>query len=163
MIRYLKVLSILLLVSCGYKPSSNLIKNTFDDSIYVNVIIDKIEPENAPFIKDEINRLVYTRFKSRVTTKAQSKSQIIISYSGSTFTPLSYENGYITRYLANIRVKFNMVTKKGKLTKSINAIVEADIEPSSLTSSNLRKSAIKKGLEKALDEFMGYISVKSVL
>ena len=140
-----------------------MIKNVFEDSVYVEVIVDRVEPENAPYVKDEMNRLVYTRFKGRVTTKEKAKSQIIISYQGSTFTPLAYEEGYVTRYRANIRVRFNMVTKDGKLKKTISSIVESDIQASSLTSSALRTDAIRKGLGKALDEFLAYVSAKGIL
>ncbi len=152
----------LLLVSCGYKPSSQVIKNTFADTVYVEVVVDRVEPENAPFVKDEMNRLIYTRFKGRVASKEQAESQILVSYRGTTFYPLAYEDGYVTRYRANIRVRFDMVTKKGKFSKNIYAIHEANIHASSLTSSTLRTEAIRKGLEKALDEFMAYISAVSV-
>ena len=151
----------LLLVSCGYKPSSHYIKKTFTDTVYVEVIVDRAEPENAPFIKDEMNRLVYNRFKGRVTSKEQAGSSIRISYSGTTFTPLAYENGYVTRYQVNVRVRFDMVTKQGKMTKSISTIFESDIHASSVNSSALRTRAIGKGLEKALDEFLAYVSAKS--
>ncbi len=152
----------LLLVSCGYKPSSQFIRNTFSDAVYVEVEVDRAEPENAPFIKDEMNRLIYTRFKGRVTSKEQAESQIYVSYRGTTFEGIAYEDGYVTRYRARVRVKFDMITKKGRLRKNISAIHEADIHASSLTSSTLRTEAIRKGLEKALDEFMAYISAKSV-
>jgi len=149
--------------ACGYKPSSHMIKNVFEDSVYVEVIVDRVEPENAAYVKDEMNRLVYTRFKGRVTSKEEAKSQIIISYAGSSFTPLAYEDGYVTRYRANIRVRFDMVTKEGKLKKTISSIVESDIQASSLTSSALRTDAIRKGLGKALDEFLAYVSAKGML
>lgn len=153
----------LLLVSCGYKPSSHMIKHVFADTVYVEVIVDRAEPENAPFVKDEMNRLVYTRFKGRVTSKEEAQSQIRISYAGSTFWPLAYENGYVTRYRANIRVRFDMITKDGKLSKNISSVVESDIQASSITSSALRTEAIRKGLAKALDEFLAYVSAKGML
>jgi hypothetical protein len=65
----LLILVAMLLTACGYKPSSQVIKNTFEDTVYVEVIVDRAEPENAPFVKDEMNRLIYTRFKGRVTSK----------------------------------------------------------------------------------------------
>jgi hypothetical protein len=159
------IVPILLLVlnACGYKPSSHMIKNIFTDTVYVEVIVDRVEPENAPFVKDEMNRLVYTRFKGRVASKAEAKSQIRIAYAGSTYAPLAYQDGYVTRYRANIRVHFTMVNKEGKSTKLITSIVESDIEVSSLTSSTLRIDAIRKGLEKALDEFLAYVSAKGML
>jgi len=152
----------LLLVSCGYKPSSQYIKNTFDDNVYVEVVVDRAEPENAPFVKDEMNRLVYTRFKGRVTSKEQAGSTIRISYAGTTFTPLAYENGYVSRYQVNVRVNFDMMTKQGRLKKNISTIFESDIHAGSVDSSALRTEAIRKGLEKALDEFLAYVSAKSV-
>lgn len=156
--------SIVLLVSaCGYKPSSHMTKNIFSDTVYVEVLVDRAEPENAPFIKDEMNRLVYTRFKGRVATKEQAQSQIRLSYAGSTFTPLAYANGYVTRYRANIRVHFDMVTKEGKVQKTITSMVESDIQANALTTSALRIEAIRLGLEKALDEFLAYVSAKGML
>jgi hypothetical protein len=158
----LYILVAMLLTSCGYQPSSHVIKNIFAESVYVEVVVDRVEPENAPFVKDEMNRLVYTRFKGRVVPKNQAESQIRIAYSGSTFTPLAYENGYVIRYRANIKVHFDLLTKKGKMQKNISTIFESEIQASSLTSSTLRTEAIRKGLEKALDEFLAYVSARSV-
>jgi hypothetical protein len=135
----------------------------FTDTVYVEGAVDRVEPENAPFIKDELNRMVYTRFKGRVVPKEQAQSQLRVSYKGSSFTPLAYENGYVTRYRVNIRVKFDMLTKQGRMTKTISTVHEADILPSSLYSSALRTEAIRKGLEKAIDEFLAYASAKGVL
>lgn len=154
---------VLLVTACGYKPSSHMIQHVFSDTVYVEVIVDRAEPENAPFIKDEMNRLVYTRFKGRVVSKEDAESQIRLSYAGSTFLPLSYKDGYVTRYRANIRVKFDMVTKEGKASKTISSIVDSDIQESSLTSSALRTEAIRIGLGKALDEFLAYVSAKGML
>ena len=163
-VKFWMTVSMVLLVSaCGYKPSSHMIQNVFPDTVYVEVIVDSAEPENAPFIKDEMSRLVYTRFKGRVVSKAQAQSQIRLSYAGSTFTPLSYKDGYVTRYRANIRVKFDMVTKEGRVSKTISSIVDSDIQESSLTSSALRTEAIRIGLGKALDEFLAYVSAKGML
>ncbi len=163
-VKFWITVSMALLVSaCGYKPSSHMIKHVFSDTVYVEVLVDRVEPENAPFLKDEMNRLVYTRFKGRVVAKEQAQSQIRLSYAGSSFTPLAYKDGYVTRYRANIRVKFDMVTKEGKVSKVISSIVESDIQESSLASSALRTEAIRIGLGKALDEFLAYVSAKGML
>lgn len=157
----LTLLAVLLLTACGYKPSSQYIQKTFDDNVYVEVVVDRIEPENAPFIKDEMNRLIYTRFKGRVTSKEQAGSSIRIVYTGTTFTPLAYENGYISRYRANVRVSFDMMTKKGRIKKKISAIVESDIQSGSVDSSAVKIEAIRLGMAKALDEFLAYVSAYS--
>jgi len=163
-IRYVSYLIIaMLLVSCGYKPSSHYIKNVFTDAVYVEVNVDRAEPENAPFVKDEMNRLIYTRFKGKVTSKELATTQIFITYAGSSFIPLAYQDGYITRYRAQINTKFDMLTKQGKEHKTISAVFESDIHASSLTSSTLRTEAIRNGLAKALDEFLGYVTAKGLL
>jgi len=160
---FLLTLSLLLLTACGYKPSSHYIKNIFTDAVYVEVEVDAIEPENAPYIKDEMNRLVYQRFGGKVVSKAQATSEIHVNYRGSSYYPIAYEDGYVTRYRVNIRVDFTMKTKDGSiLKKRISSRVESDIQASSLTSSALRVEALRKGLEKALDEFLSYVSAKGV-
>ena len=160
---FLIPLSLLVFTACGYKPSSQYVKHIFADSVYVDVLVDRVEPENAPFVKDEMNRLVYTRFKGRVVSKEQAQSKIQIIYRGSTYSPLAYEDGYVTRYRANIRVRFVMESKEGVLKKNISARVESDIQASSLGSSNLRTEAIRVGLAKALDEFIAYVSAKGLI
>ena len=163
-VKFWMTVSMVLLVSaCGYKPSSHMIQNVFSDTVYVEVMVDRAEPENAPYVKDEMNRLIYTRFKGRVVSKEEAQSQIRISYAGSTFIPLAYEDGYVTRYRAVIRVKFDMVNKLGREKKTIRSIVESDIQASSLTSSVLRTEAIRKGLGKSLDEFLAYVSAKGMI
>jgi outer membrane lipopolysaccharide assembly protein LptE/RlpB len=160
---WLAVGAVILMSACGYKPSSHLISNVFSDTVYVEVIVDRAEPENAPFLKDEMNRLIYTRFKGKIVSKEEAQSQIRLSYAGSTFIPLAYKDGYVTRYRANINVRFDMVNKEGKVSKTITSIVEADIEKSSLTSSALRTEALRIGLVKCLDEFLAYVSAKGML
>ena len=158
----LMTLGLLLFTACGYKPSSQYIKEIFTDTVYVEVAVDAIEPENAPFIKDEMNRLVYTRFKGRVTSKEAAESKIYVNYTGTSYMPLAYEDGYVTRYRANINVNFRMETKEGRLSKRISTIVESDIQASSITSSVLRTEAIRQGLAKALDEFIAYVSAQGL-
>lgn len=155
--------SLLSITACGYKPSSHAIQNSFSENVSVEVIVDRVEPENAPFIKDEMNRMIYTRFKGRVVPKEMAQNHIRVTYDGSTLTPLSYEDGYITRYQVNLNVTFEMLTKQGKESKTIHTIDQADIHVSSLDASTLRIEAIRRALEKALDEFLAYVSAKGTL
>jgi len=159
---FLFFIVILFFTGCGYKPSSYAIATVFDDAIFVEVEVSGAEPENAPFVKDELNRMIYLRFKGRVASKEEAKNYIKVRYEGSDFTPLAYKDGYITHYRINVRVYFDMLTKEGKSTKTITAFVDRDIQSSSLTFSTLRTQAIKIGLEKALDEFFAYVSVISM-
>ncbi|HSR73244.1 MAG TPA: LPS assembly lipoprotein LptE [Sulfurovum sp.] len=162
-IALLTLILALLLDGCGYKPSAQAIKSIFSDKIYVEVEVDRVEPENAPFLKDEMNRMVYTRFKGHLVPKEYADTKILISYAGTTFTPLTYANGYISRYRATVTVRFDLTTPKGNETKVITAIYESEIKESSLQSMTLRIEAIRKAMEKALDEFLAYASAKGTL
>ncbi|MCB4742850.1 MAG: hypothetical protein LGB68_01905 [Sulfurovum sp.] len=157
------MMTVLLLTACSYKPSAHSIKKFFGNNIFIEVNVDRAEPENASYIKDEMNRIVYQHFKGHVVSKEAAESQIYIDYHGSTFEPLTYTNGYVTRYRVNMQVHFHMITPKGVLDKTISTIYESDIEESALRSSTLRIEAIKNGLKKAMDEFITYVSVKGVL
>jgi hypothetical protein len=158
----LGVLMVLFVSACGYKPVSHMAKNIFHDKIYVSVAVDGVEPENAPFIKDEIRRMVISRFGAQLVSKEEAESTIHVGYKGTSFSPIAYENGYVTRYQARIRVYFTMQTKEGRLRKSISEVYESDIQPSSLLSSSLRIEAIRTGLSKALDSFLAYVAIKGM-
>ncbi len=151
------------LSACGYKPIGVVAKTVFDEAIYVEVKVDSVEPENAPLIRDEINRVVYTRFQKRVSSKEEATNSLIVSYQGSTFTPIGYENGYIVRYLANVRVRFEMKSKTGKQIRTITAVHEGDIEATTLNSASLRTQAISQGVRKALDQFVAFVCAKGSL
>lgn len=155
--------SFLIINGCGYKPSAHAVRTLFSNKIYVDVVVDRVEPENAPFLKDEMHRMVYTRFKGHIVPKEQADTVIRVSYGGSRFVPMSYNQGYISRYNVVVNTTFEMTTPKGKFTKVITTVYETEIKDSSLQSMTLRTEGIRKALEKALDEFLAYASVKGAL
>ena len=161
----LAIVVLFMMGGCGYKPSSQYIKNVFDDTVYVDVIVSHAEPENAAYVKDALNRMIIARFGGRVVPKAQAESVITASYNGTSFTPISYDsNGYITRYRANVRVRFAITTSKRKsFQRSITGIVEENISASSTLSSSLRIEAIRSGMARALDQFMAYVASQGAL
>ncbi len=161
----LAALMMLFLISgCGYKPSTHYTQQVFDDSVYVDVIVSRAEPENAVYVKDALHKMVITRFGGNIAPKAQAQSVITASYNGTLFTPISYDaNGYITRYRADVRMIFLAKTSKGKYKRSITTYVEENIQASSALSSSLRIEAIRKGMEKALDQFLAYVSAQGAI
>ena len=160
----LVIIALFVMGGCGYKPSSHYIKNVFDDTVYVDVIVSRAEPENAAYVKDALHRMIIARFGGKVVPKAQAESVIIASYDGTTFTPIGYDsNGYIVRYSANVRVKFSIKTTKGVFQRSISARVEENISASSTLSSSLRIEAIRVGMAKALDQFLAYVALQGAL
>ena len=161
----LVIIALFIFGGCGYKPSSHYIKNVFDDTVYVDVIVSHVEPENAVYVKDALHRMVIARFGGKVVPRAQAESVIIASYNGTSFTPISYDsNGYITRYRADVRVKFDIkTTKRGSFRRSITGTVEENISASSTLSSSLRIEAIRTGMARALDQFLAYVASRGAL
>lgn len=159
------VAAVLLLVGCGYKPSSHYIRNVFDETVFVNVIVSPSEPENAVYVKDALHRMVITRFGGRIVPRAEAESVVTVSYDGTSFSPVSYDsNGYITRYRARIHMHFKLSRKKGKgFSRGISSTVEENIGASSTLSSALRIEAIRTGMARALDQFLAYAAAEGVL
>ncbi|MBL0721230.1 MAG: hypothetical protein JJV88_01465 [Sulfurovum sp.] len=161
--KILLTLSFLILVGCGYKPSAHYIKNVIDGTIYVNVIVDSKEPENAAYIKDALHQMILTRFKGSLAPKESAENVIVASYEGTSFTPISYTDGYITRYRAEIKMEFELKGIKKHFKRKIETQVEENITGSSRLSSSLRIEAIKRGMAKALDQFLAYASTNGIL
>ena len=115
-------------------------------------------------IKDEMRKVIYSRFHSKIVSKDKADSKILISYGGATITPLSFDsNGFVTKYRINLRIKFKVNSKtKGRFTKTIRTTYESDIQESGKNQSTLRAEAIEKGLSSAIDEFVAYIAMKGI-
>ncbi|HHO41963.1 MAG TPA: hypothetical protein ENN12_01215 [Epsilonproteobacteria bacterium] len=157
---------VFLVVGCGYKPSAHYVKEVLNvDSVWVDINVDSAEPENAPFLKDELHRLVIVRLGGKLAKERQTKNVMRVSYDGTTFTPLAYDRfGYVTRYQTLVRTRFSFVDQEGKRwAKTISTLSDESISDNALHASALRIEAIKKGLEKSVDEFLSYLSVKGAL
>ncbi len=154
---------LLLLVGCGYKPSAQYIQHIMKGSVYVEVQVDPKEPENASYVKDALHQMILTRFKGSLAPKNQATNFIVASYEGTSFNPVSYSNGYITRYRADIQMEFELRTPDRVFKRSIKSEVEENISASSRLSSALRIEAIRRGMAKALDQFLAYASTQGLL
>jgi len=153
----LALLSIILL-SCGYKPTTHYVDKILGKNIYIDVEVDRMEPESSVYIKDELAKIVYKRFHAKLSPANRASSKIKVSYS-SRISPLSYDrNGFVSKYRINLITTFRVVSqKRGRFVKRIRSSYESDIEESGKNQSTLRIEAIQKSAEIALDEFVSYI------
>ncbi|KIM08225.1 MAG: hypothetical protein KU38_09980 [Sulfurovum sp. FS08-3] len=158
------LLLIVLVASCGYKPTAHYTHKVLGKDIYIDVMVDRMEPESSVYIKDKLATIIYQRFHGRLSPKATAQSTIEVSY-GSTITPLSYDaNGFVTKYRINLAMTFNVKSKiRGNFVKRIDTSYESDIEQSGKNQSALRIEAIKEGATIALDEFVAYIATLGTL
>jgi uncharacterized lipoprotein YehR (DUF1307 family) len=155
---------ILLLTSCGYKPSSHFTPQTIGKKVYTEVVVSLSDPENAVLVKDALNRALYSRLKSLATTKKEADSTIRVVYESIKFIPLRYDkNGYVVYYQAHISLKFQFIKGNKKEERVIVGRYEFPIRPSAIISTSLRFEAIQKGSIRALDEFIAYLKTKGAL
>lgn len=161
---YLPLLLLIILNSCGYKPSAYHAKRLIGEKVYTEVDVSLSDPENAILIKDALNMALQTRLKRRVSKLKNADSSIFVSYKQIRFIPLQYDrNGYVVFYQADITLDFTFKKEQMVEKRKIVGRFEFPIRPSAIISNDLRLKAIEKGSLKALDEFMSYLSVKGVL
>ena len=150
--------------ACGYKPASYYSRVFLKNRIYTKVYVDRTEPENAPYLKDALNDIVINRFGAASVSKKEADTKIYVHYEGSDFRPLSYKDGYVTRYRVYVHMRFKIETKgRAPFYKTVNSMYDTDIDENALNSSVLRIAAIRKGMQKALDEFVAFASAKGIL
>jgi len=155
---------LLLLTSCGYKPSSHFTQKSIGEKVYTQVEVSLSDPENAVLIKDALNRALYSRLKSLATKKEEADSIIKVAYQSIGFTPLQYDkNGYVVHYQANIVLKFEMIKGDKKEKREIVGRYEFPVRPSAIISNDLRFKAIERGSVNALDQFIAYVASKGLL
>jgi hypothetical protein len=161
----LRIFVIILLSGCaGYVPVAKYAKSTLPEPVYVKVKLSGVEPQNGVYIKDEIDRVLLTRFHSRVTKRRElSKSQIYVNSYSIQYSPINYDkDGFVTRYSVDTEIKFTLHTPKGILNKKISTSEDVSVQSSSLLSSTAKESAIRVSINKAMDKFIDYIAKKGV-
>ncbi len=151
----------LFLIGCaGYAPVAKYAKVTLPDPVYVKVNLSGVEPQNGIFIKEELNRILLTRFHNKITKQKElSSSQIYVTSYHISYSPLSYDkDGLVTRYQVSTKIDFVVNSSKGTLKKSISATEDVSVESSSLLSSRAKEFAIRVSIGKVMDKFIDWIS-----
>ncbi len=152
---------VLLVTACGYRPSAQFAKKVIGERVYTNVDVSLADPENAVLTKDGLNRALQTRLKSIVTRKRDADSMIGVQYAGVQFVPLQYnKNGYVVQYQVVMRLKFTFIKGENREEHFTIGRYEFPIAPTAIIANDLRVKAIEKSSEKALDQFIAYLSAK---
>jgi outer membrane lipopolysaccharide assembly protein LptE/RlpB len=156
------IMSALVISGCGYKPAARYGRDLLPDPVYVDVRLSGVEPQNGVYLKDEILRLLMSRFHERIAPdETTAVSRIIVPSYTISYSPLTYDtNGYVTRYRVTTEITFRLITPKETLNKKITSTEDVSIQPGSLTSSAAREYAIRVAIRKAMDQFLAYIARK---
>ena len=159
------VLIALLFSSCGYKPTNIYTKKVLGDSIYVDVAISRVDPQNSVLITDAINQAVITKFRSKLVSKERATTKMYVSLNSVSFKPIQYDNnGYVIAYKTLVSLNTRYIDRSGKQRViSSSGDYDFSIEANSVISDNKRFDAIKFGALKAIDELISKISVRGVI
>ena len=173
----MRLIAILLLaffiVGCGYKPSSVAARDILGSSVWIDVIISKIDPESSVVIKDGIKSAMLRRLGVSLTQKDKAESIIIASIKSLTFDAISYDHfGYATAYKANLTIEYKLKQKDGNI-KSVLASGDYDFRVTSRINDNRftdsvisdseRFDAIANASLQSFDEFVSKLAMQGLL
>jgi len=158
------MMSLLIISGCGYRPVSKEARVFLPDPVYVDVKLSGVEPQNGVYLKEEILRVLMTRFHEKTVSDASAaRSRIEVPSYHFSYSPLTYDkNGYVIRYRVGSSITFQVTTPKEKVQKVISTSEDVNIQPGSLTSSAARDAAIRVAIRKAMDKWIAYVAQKGV-
>ncbi len=155
---------VLLLVGCGYKPTSLYTKKLLGENIYVKVETSLEDPENSVLIRDAVNEAVIYKFDGRVSSVKEASGELYVRLLSVAFKPIEYDtNGYVIGYKTKVTLQTRYQDKEGKKRAfQTHGDYDFNIASNSVISDNKRFNAIKEASQKALDALISRLSVQGV-
>ena len=163
--KILYILIPLLLVGCGYKPSSMYTKKVLGKNIHVGVTISRSDPKNSVLIKDAVNEAVVGRFGAKLSDKKSADTNLVVSIGSVSFSPTVYDrDGYVIAYKAKVTLNSSFKDDKG-VAKNFSTVGEFNfpIEANSVISDTKRFEAIKNASSDAINEIVSKISIMGIM
>lgn len=154
----------LFISACGYRPSSQYVKEVLGERVYVEVAISRQDPKNSVLINDAVNEAVITRFGAKLSDKINADTNLYVSIGSITFSPILYDvNGYVISYKAQVSLSTRYDTKK-KESGRFSTVGEYDfsIVANSVISDSQRFDAIRQASVDALHEVVSKLAIKGM-
>jgi len=152
---------IVMLIACGYKPSSKYARNVLGNKISTRVIISSGNPENTVVIKDAVDKALVETFHTSLTDQKYADTHLIISLKSSIYTPIQYNtNGYVVGYRATIVLNISRENKDTKKNYVSKGTYDFSVLPNAVFTDQERFDAIKFGSAKAISSFIAQVSAE---
>ena len=151
----------LLLIGCGYQPSSKAAKDVLGESVSTSVYISMTDPENTVVLKDALDEAVIRRFQTNLRHHSKAKTHLRIELRNVGFSALQYDsNGYVISYRTTIHLE--IIRKTQNFTKRYKAVGNYDfaIDPNAIITDQQRFEAIANSATKALDSFVAQVAAE---
>lgn len=160
-------------LACAYIPATKAVDAVMDDSVWFNVTIDMIDPENSVTLKDATINGFIERLGRKMAPNAKAAKTIIESkIKAINFSALIYDKlGYITTYKITLTLDFKTKLKNGELfEKTTSGQYDFEVakqaksvqDINSIISDKDRYEAIKNASYEALNEFISQLSLKGL-
>ncbi|NLK66209.1 MAG: penicillin-binding protein [Campylobacteraceae bacterium] len=160
------------MAGCGYQPIARVTEDALAQTVYVDVVMSKTDPQNTVAIKDAVREGVVYRLHKRLAPKETAGSYIIVSIKSLRFTALTYDQyGYVTSYRANLSLNFRTKLKDGRVLNlsgsgdhdfRVTKLVKKVRDTSSVISDKDRYDAIQNASTQAFDEFVAALAIESL-
>jgi len=169
-----KILAIfaLLLIGCGYQPSAVVTKSILDESVFVDVVMDKIDPRNTVALKDAVRSGIVERLHRKIADKSSAETYIIAKIKRLKFSALTYDQyGYVTSFNASLTLNFKTKLKNGEVFSAdtvgnhdfrVTRLVKKVRDTSAVISDKDRFDAIENASKQAFDEFIAVLAMKGL-
>jgi hypothetical protein len=158
---FLLGISLVVLVGCGYKPSSKYAREVVGEKISTSVVISAQDPENTVVIKDAVDAAILESFHSSLVDKKYSTTHLTFSISAPSYSPIQYNiDGYIITYRASIRMGIIRESDGEKKKYTARGTYDFNIEPNAVVTDQERFNAIKYSSAKAIASFVAQISAE---
>ena len=157
------VLLSLVLVGCGYKPSSWYAKKAIHGKVFVDITIDIVDPRNTVLIKDAMNEIVVNKFAAKLTTDKKTADTIVnLSLGNVSLSEIQYDRlGYVKLYRIVVPVKVHYKNSKKSGKFSVKGDYDFSIGDDTVISDAKRFEAIRQASSNAMDEIVSKLAIES--
>lgn len=155
------VVTMLAFAGCGYVPSATFAQKALGERFYVELKVNLPDPENSVELKDLMNKIIIARFQTRVSSKEDADSIIIVEIDKIADTTFALSSSaFTTYYRVSAYVTYTYDNKKGT-RRMFNSSGYYDYNVSldnPLTTYNNRYYAINQAFTQTVDQFVAQIS-----
>lgn len=151
----------LMLAGCGYIPSAEYAKKALGESVFVQLNINLPNPENSVELKDALNKIILSRFQTRIAGKEEADSIIIININKISDTTFSIgDTAFTSYYRVTTDVSYTYDNKQGtRRTFDSSGYFDYNVSiENPLATYNNRYYAINQAFTQTLDKFVAQIS-----
>jgi hypothetical protein len=145
----------LLLIGCGYKPSTTYTKKILKDNIKIDFQISPKNPKETIYLKDALIDSVYTIFNSNINNN-NPDTILTVTLLSFNISPIDYDNnGFPILY----RSKVNLKVKINSKPFLVNGQYDFAVSANSVINEQLKLDAFKKAAINALNNLLTKLTI----